>query len=489
MRINLKMVCFVSVLFLIAGGFSTPVLAMNDIRYSSYHNMTAEEIQRIVDETTGTQIENFDSLLETNPNVLSAYGVIPEVAKGVEAYEYWMQMGNISRSLANDEFVQNYLYENGGLIIGLGTQCICYISIIVLEEQAGEFTEEDMLAVKDRVDYYASLEGFEDVPMVFFKGAMAESYLTEEQLLYLYDSGYKGLTINDGLENLTDSRSEFGVVSMSAGSYAFDNEGLSGTPSALDNILAMFQSMFGGSADAVDLSVRKNLNGLATEKVRPVVGGLMMATSTSGGTVGYAARDVNNPNLRGIVTVAHVFHFENATSYQPRQVSRNGNEIGLFSKMSKGGDSVFIPMNASDIKPAIYTGEGDDQLLEVIGYEGAISNGMPLSKSGAVSGNTEGTYNGVRYNQTFTIKNGTINYTVNHVGVIQEASAESCSVPGDSGGPVYVKTKAVVNGTEQDVAVLLGILEGGDGNGTVFYVPCTEIQENLGVIPLTINDR
>ncbi|MBZ3935566.1 hypothetical protein [Methanimicrococcus blatticola] len=485
MRVQLKRVCFVALLIFVIGGFITPTFAINDLRYSSYHNMTAEEIQKIVDETTGTQIDRFDFMLENNPDVLAVYGVIPDKAKGIEAYEYWLQMGNISRALADDEVMQSYHYANGGVVIGQGTQCVCYTSIMVLDERIDELTEKDMLAIKARVDYYASLEGLNDAPLVFFKGKMIDSYLTEEQLLYLYDSGYEGLRIYDGIENLTDLRSDFETVSMSSNNYAFDNEGLSGDPSLMTRI----RSIFGGSAETVKLSSASNYDGLATERVRPMVGGLMIATSTSGGTIGYAAKEVNDSDSRGIVTVAHVFHFENATSYQPRQAYGNSNAIGTFSKMSKEGDSVFIPLNASDVKAAIYTGERDDQLLDVIGYEGAISSGMPLCKSGVVSGNTEGTYYGVRYNQTFTVKNGTINYTVNHVGVIKELSTESYSVPGDSGGPIYVKTRAIVNGTEQDVAVLLGILEGGDGDGTVYYVPCTEIRDRLGVVPLTLNDR
>lgn len=485
MRVNLKKVCFVALFVFIVSGLITPTFAINDIRYSSYHNMTAEEIQKIVDETTGTQIDRFDFMLENNPDVLAVYGIIPDKAKGIEAYEYWLQMGNVSRSLADDDVMQNYHYANGGPIIGQGTQCVCYTSIMVLDERVDELTEKDMLAIKERVDYYASLEGLKDAPLVFFKGKMIDSYLTEEQLLYLYNSGYEGLRIYDGLENLTDSRSEFDTISMSSDNYAFDNEGLSSSPSLLTRI----RSALGGPADTVNLTSANDFEGLSTEKVRPIVGGLMIATSSSGGTVGYAAKEVNNPDSRGIVTVAHVFHFEDVTSYQPKQAYGNSNTIGTFSKMSKEGDSAFIPLNASDVKAAIYTGDGDNQLLDVIGYEGAISSGMPLSKSGVVSGNTEGTYYGVRYNQTFTVKNGTINYTVNHVGVIKELSEESYSVPGDSGGPIYVKTRAMVNGTEQDVAVLLGILEGGDGDGTVYYVPCTEIRDRLGVTPLTLNDR
>ncbi|WP_316558735.1 hypothetical protein [Methanimicrococcus stummii] len=470
-------------------GLVSPAAAINDIRYSSYHNMTAEEIQRIVDETTGTQIDRFDSMFENNPDALAAYGTIPDKAKGIEAYEYWLQMGNISRALADDEVMQSLHYANGGVIIGQGTQCICYTSIMILDERVDEFTEKDMLAVKARVDYYASLEGLEDVPLAFFKGKMIDSYLTEEQLLYLWESGYDGLRIYDGLENLTSLRAEYSpvTVTMSSDNYAFDNEALSNETSFIDRILALFK----GPSDSVSLPAASsgNLEGLASEKVRPVVGGLMIATSTSGGTVGYAAKDVSNTSERGIVTVAHVFHFENTTSYQPRQSYGSNNELGTFSRMSKVGDSVFIPMNSSDVKAVIYTGDGDDRLLDVIGYEGAISSGMRLSKSGVVSGYTEGSYYGVRYNQTFTVKNGTINYTVNHVGVIEELSDESYSVPGDSGGPIYVKTVATINGEQRDVAVLLGILEGGDGNGTVYYVPCTEIKDQLGVVPLTINDR
>ncbi|WP_316557744.1 hypothetical protein [Methanimicrococcus hongohii] len=478
------MVCFVALFVLIVGAIN-PAAAINDIRYSSYHNMTAEEIQRIVDETTGTQIDRFDGMLAYNPDALAVYGIIPEKAKGVEAYEYWLQMGNISRALADDEVMQSMHYANGGAIIGQGTQCICYTSIMILDEMVDEFTEEDMLRVKERVDYYGALEGLEDPPLAFFKGKMIDSYLTEEQIFSLWQAG--SIVIEDGFENLSIVSSAYDSVSMSASTgenYAFDNQALSDETSFIDRILSVFSS----PNDSLDLSTA-NLEGLATEKVRPIVGGLMLATSTSGGTVGYAAKDVNDSNTRGIVTVAHVFHFENTTSYQPRQGYGNTNSIGTFTRMSQVGDSVFIPLDSSEVKAAIYTGEGDDQLLDVIGYEGAISGGMILSKSGVVSGNTNGTYYGVRYNQTFTVKNGTINYTVNHVGVIKELSEESYSVPGDSGGPIYVKTSTVINGTETDAAVLLGILEGGDGNGTVYYVPCTEIRDRLGVVPLTVNDR
>ncbi|MDL2261202.1 S1 family peptidase [Methanimicrococcus sp. OttesenSCG-928-J09] len=486
------MVCFVSLVVLLFG-FMTPAAAINDLRYSSYHNMTAEEIQRIVDETTGTEIDRFDGMKIYNPDVIEVFGIIPEKAKGVEAYEYWLQMGNISRALANDEIMQQYHYENGGPVIGQGTQCICYTSIMILSERADEITMEDMLIIKSRVDMYAAKEGLEDPPLAFFRGEMIDSYLTEEQILYLWESGYEGLRVYDGIENLTRLRDERNAAmtnTQSAGNIGFEdygNQALSTETTFIDRLLSVFK---GSSNDYVELSrTNTNYSNLSSEKVRPLVGGLMVATSTSGGTIGYAAKDASNPDLRGIVTVAHVFHFENATSYQPRQGYGDSNSIGTFSKMNKQSDSVFIPMESSNVRAAIYTGAGDDQLLDVIGYEGAVSSGMPMSKSGAVSGNTGGNYYGVRYNQTFTVKNGTINYTVSHVGVIQESSEESVSVPGDSGGPVYVKTKAMVNGTEQEVAVLLGILEGGDGKGTVYYVPCTEIKDRLGVVPLTINDR
>lgn len=487
MRVNIKVVCLIA-LFLLLIGLSSPASAIHDIRYSSYHNMTAEEIQRIVDETTGTQIDRFDFMLENNPDVLAVYGVIPEKAKGIEAYEYWLQMGNISKALSNDPVMQQYHYENGGAVIGQGTQCICYTSIIILDEYVDEFTQADMLAIKERVDYYAAIEGLIDPPLVFFKGKMIDSFMTEEELLYLWEIGYEGLTIHDGVENLTSLRDEQTVrFNLSNTAFEADKQALSNDISFFDHL----KSIFSGTDTHIDLpEVGESVySGFSTDKVRPIVGGLMVATSTSGGTIGYSARDVNDSSSRGIVTVAHVFHFENVTSYQPKQGYGSTNDLGTFSRMSKSGDSVFIPTNSSDVKAVIYTGEGDNQLLPVIGYEGAVSSGMPLSKSGVVSGNTEGTYYGVRYNQTFTVKNGTINYTVDHVGVIQESSEIAVSVPGDSGGPIYVKTTARVNGTDQDVAVLLGILEGGDGNGTVYYVPCTEIKDRLGVIPLTINDR
>ncbi|MDR0767781.1 MAG: S1 family peptidase [Methanosarcinales archaeon] len=493
---------------MVAGSIG-PAAAIGDIRLSSYTNMTAEEVQRIVDMTQGSYVGKLDLIYE-NYDVLGVYGVTPEKLKDIEnrgdiAYEHWLQVAKISRALADDEAMQSMHYVNGGLIIGVGTFCICYISIIVLDERADEFTEKDMLAIKERVDYYAALEGIEDIPLIFFRENLADSFLTEEQLLYLWESGHEGLIIHGGLENLTNLRNSNNVsVFMSVNSsenYAFGSNQTRFLTSFIDRILSFFRSnnsadmsyssnvsfmsRIFGSGGSNNLTHEANLTGLASKKVRPIVGGLMIATSTSGGTVGYAARDVNDSNSRGIVTVGHVFHFENQTAYQPRQAGNTA--IGTFSKMSQSGDSVFIPMNSSDVRAAVFTGDGDNRLLDVIGFEGAVSIGVPVNKSGISSGATEGLYSGVRYNKTFTI-GGTINYTVNSVGVIQESSQEKYSIPGDSGGPIFIITRATVNGTEQDVAVLLGVLEGGDGKGTVYFVPTTEIRDLLGVIPLTLDD-
>ncbi|MDR2944907.1 MAG: S1 family peptidase [Methanosarcinales archaeon] len=490
MRTVPKNMIFFSFLLLAACSLIMPVSAADNSEdltdYNNAQNITADEIRHVIDVAMETEY-NFDFLMNGthSENVVSVFGTAPQGVHGMEAYNNWVSMDNISQALANDDVFQKYLYSNGGAILGQGTQSVCYISIVVFNEEAENFLKNDLLTVKARVDHYAALEGIQNVPLVFFKGNMSDSYLSEEQLLYLYDSGYEGLTITDGLENLTALRSQLGTVSMaSETNYAFDDIGLSESPSLIDRIKFMFKS----SPEPMDLSSLSTFEGMADEKVRPIVGGVMIATSTSGGTVGFAAKDVNNPDVRGIVTVGHVFHFENKTSYQPRQGYGDGNTIGTFSKINKSIDSVFIPTNASDVKAGIYTGEGDDQLLDVVGYDDAVASGMPLSKSGVSSGNTNGTYFGIRYNQTFTVKNGTINYTVAQVGMIQESSVTSYSIPGDSGGPIYVKIKETVNGTEQDVAVLLGILEGGDGNGIVYYVPCSEIQARLGVVPLTIYD-
>lgn len=501
MRIKFQKSIFVIAFIILAlSCLISPAFAISDLRYSAYHNMTVEEIQRIVDETSGTQIDRFGFILEDNPNALAAFGKIPDKAKGVEAYEYWLQMDNISFAMATDESLNQYRYEYGGLIIGQGMQCVCYISVMVLDERADEFTEEDMLFVKEVADKYAALEGIEDCPIVFFKSKMVPSFLTDEQLVSLWASGYDGLRIYDGLENLTEMAESFGYIInedgvpvLNSSNAGFDDYGRPSFTKGSFSFSNFIKSLFGSSDDEYLTEVQPGTvvdSNFSTEKIRPLVGGIMVATNTSGATIGYAAKDINNSSSRGIVTVAHVLHFDlNNTLYQPRQVIGNTNTLGNVTKMSQEADCIFIPTDPSEVKAAIYTGEGDNHLLDVIGYEGALSHGIPVEKSGAVSGNTAGSYYGTRYNQTFTVKNGTINYTMNYVGVIKEVSNNSFSVPGDSGGPVYLVTNATINGTPKQAAVLLGILEGGDGNGTVYYVPCTEIRDELGVVPLTVNDR
>ena len=503
MRPISKILCFAVLLIVVIGSVS-PAVAFSDIRCSQYHNMMPEKIQKIVDMAEKPNVKAF-TVLEKNPNVLALFGEIPELSNGVEAYEYWIKKNRVVSALANDDVIQSMHYANGGVIIGKGVHR-CYISVFVLDEHADEFTKEDMLIVKERVDYYAALEGIENIPLVFYKEEITASFLTIEQVLHLWEAGDDGLRIHTGLEilealsssNGSSGSSDSSGISTFVLTSSVENQTLN--PTDADNyslLTAFFRAFRSNNSDDhpslitrfiaffrphnPDLTRTPDLESLSGEKVRPIVGGIMISTTKSSGTVSFAARDVNDSNIRGIVTAAHIFHFEDQIAYQPRQGKNTS--VGTLTRMVQECDSVFIQMNASDVSSVIYTGKGDSRLLYVIGFEGAASIGTPVGKSGITSGNTEGTFTGIRYNKAFTVGDG-ITYTVRSVGVVTERSVEKYSAPGDSGGPVFIETRAVVNGTETDVVVLLGILEGGDGKGTVFFIPVLDIKEGLGVVPL-----
>lgn len=214
--------------------------------------------------------------------------------------------------------------------------------------------------------------------------------------------------------------------------------------------------------------------------VKNPIGGLHIETNTSGGTLGYAARFQNNTSKKGVVTVGHVLHFTSRPVYQCT-VGTSSHLLGTPSLMNNSYDCVFIPESSTrKVKPYLCDGAGND--LKVTGLTGSVSNNMLVEKSGSYSGFSQGYFKGTLYQQRFTTS--TLNYTVASVGVLEEKNYNpdlevqtNVSIPGDSGGPVFSKFGSN--------AIMFGILEGGDGEGTAYFVFCTDVRDSLGVVPLT----
>ncbi|MDR2944728.1 MAG: S1 family peptidase [Methanosarcinales archaeon] len=214
--------------------------------------------------------------------------------------------------------------------------------------------------------------------------------------------------------------------------------------------------------------------------VKNPLGGLHIETNTSGGTLGYAVKFQNNFSKKGMVTVAHVLHFTSRPVYQ--STSGIGSHLlGTPTSMNNSYDCVFIPeTNTRKAQPYICDGAGND--LKVVGSAGSVSHNMLVEKSGSYSGFSQGYYIGTLYRQNFSIPSS--NYTVETVGILEEKNynpnltvQKNVSIKGDSGGPVFSKFGSN--------AVMFGILEGGDGNGTAYFVYCNDIRDSLGVVPLT----
>lgn len=372
--------------------------------------------------------ENLTAEPSKNQKILAAYGTLPETERGEISYEYWSALCRMAENIAADNAWKEDHYENGGAIIGHEVSRIGSIKIIIHEEQAEQIKEEDLMRFSKIVEEYAAAEGLNNILLTIEAEEMIPSRETD---------------LNRYLSPILHPR---------------------------ENSIAPAPQNY------------------STDKIRPMVGGIRITTEKSAGTVGFVAREINEPDSYGLVTSAHILHFENQTIYQPQFDHNQTNAVGEYSRINEITDVVFIPQEKTDVLPYIYTGNSsaEGQLLPVIGYETQMPIGTGVEKSGIASGQTYGSYDGLRYNQVFTIKNGTYNYTVDCVGIIRENSEIEYSDHGDSGGPVYIRMNSTVNGAEQECAVLLGILEGGNGNGTVFYVPCEYIAEKLGVVPLTI---
>ncbi|WNY26313.1 hypothetical protein [Methanolapillus ohkumae] len=83
---------------------------------------------------------------------------------------------------------------------------------------------------------------------------------------------------------------------------------------------------------------------------------------------------------------------------------------------------------------------------------------------------------------TVTLSNSTkVTRTYDLIGVIKNNNV-IFALPGDSGAPVYTIMS-------NNKAALVGIVYGGNNevyglNGETYFVPCTEIESKLGVIPL-----
>lgn len=212
-------------------------------------------------------------------------------------------------------------------------------------------------------------------------------------------------------------------------------------------------------------------------------GGLLVQTSTHQGTSGYAACDVNNNSRRGLVTAAHVLLLNSSKPVYQAFSSNTSQLFGTPTLMDSQYDCVFVPQPSKrNVTPYIY--DGSSSTLKVTGFTGSVSNNMLVEKSGISSGFTQGYFKGNEILLETSCDNGQIEFTINRCGILEEKDYDenitnqtNISMSGDSGGPVFSKF-----GTN---SILLGILHGGDDEGTVYFIWCTDIRDAIGVVPLT----
>lgn len=194
-----------------------------------------------------------------------------------------------------------------------------------------------------------------------------------------------------------------------------------------------------------------------TDRIRPVIGGLQIASDNGWGTSGFRARD-SNGNL-GFVTAGHLGYLNSAV-YQPDQIG-SYYAVGTISKLgTTNSDSAFIPYSNTD--PSVYW--SSSVTLDYSTYTDPQVNDVAY-KSGAATDVTAG--------QVALINRCYNPYLGKYLP--QQAYAPYSSSDGDSGAPVF---KWVSSN-----AVLLGIHMGQADPGFGVFSPISGINSDLGITP------
>jgi len=191
-----------------------------------------------------------------------------------------------------------------------------------------------------------------------------------------------------------------------------------------------------------------------TDSWRPVIGGIMIATSSGQSTLGYAARD-RSGNL-GYVTAAHNVGSVGSSVYQPGSPSQAGTVTlvgGLHS------DSAFVQYPS--VQASIFESEAIQRDIKNVIDPGLVTCTMSGITSGAVSGPVIG------YTSIYNPYLGRTLQDQIYIDYPTDA--------GDSGAPVYYFNSG---------NCILGGLHWGHARYSIAS-PISQVWNDLGVVALT----
>ena len=129
--------------------------------------ITSEFIKQRMIERNFAIDPNALKYIENENDVIATFGVMPELESGLESYNWWISICNITDEISEDKALEQYLLGSGGFCGGYGTFADGTIRIIVGENFRDSVTDEELKEVVEIVEKYAEKEGITSAPIVF----------------------------------------------------------------------------------------------------------------------------------------------------------------------------------------------------------------------------------------------------------------------------------------------------------------------------------
>lgn len=154
--------------------FSSLPISVAEEEPQSY--FSANYIQGIIDSTPAPN----PSILEharSNSNTITVSGTIPRLAKGNESYNWFVLLQGVLGEVNAGGQLEPYLWDNGGFIIGYGSQ-EGHVKVIINDNSA--VTDEEINQVIQIFTDAGKEYGINDIPVILEKNTHAQGFVQGE---------------------------------------------------------------------------------------------------------------------------------------------------------------------------------------------------------------------------------------------------------------------------------------------------------------------
>lgn len=344
-------ICFILFIFLLFCLIS-PVWGEEDIRKSE--NFTEEQVKELLSKASPTQPAVIEKIMN-GENTLSVSGSIPKL-EGEAAYDWWLSIDSVAESIHNDKAFGNYLYANGGPIVGYGPMCDGYIQISIYDEMKGKITSQDIKEMTQIIEKYAESEGIKNIPIVMIYSDITGNYTGPRVL-----GGHIAATPNLGSgtfafavkqNNNTNAKGIITVAHLIDFNYNNTNRPVYVNTTSSGNLLG-YATVTYDSIDAIYVPYSNVTNSIYVGNnatLRPVYAGVDSAYGsslnrygrTTGNTLGY---------LQG-------FEYDKVWDTGNTTITRTFDKVGYMNgTVAQGGDSggpIYCGMNVTKNNTTTY---------------------------------------------------------------------------------------------------------------------------------------